>query len=94
LKPGERLRWIEIPLATRFIVAGIRTSAVINIGTATLAAFIGAGGLGERIVTGLALNSTGIVLSGAIPAAVLAIVTEILFEQVEKRATSRGGEST
>jgi osmoprotectant transport system permease protein len=65
------------------IIGGIRTAAVINIGTATLAAFIGAGGLGEFIVTGLALNQTSLILMGAIPAAVLAIVTELLFEYIE-----------
>jgi osmoprotectant transport system permease protein len=57
---------------------------VITIGTATLAAFIGAGGLGEFIVTGLALNNTQLILQGAIPAAVLAIIVEFLFELVEK----------
>ena len=86
----QRLFHVELPLATRFILAGVRTGTVINIGTATLAAFIGAGGLGERIVTGLALNDTRIVLSGAIPAALLAIVAEILFEGMERRMTPRG----
>lgn len=65
------------------ILTGIRTAAVITIGTATLAAFIGAGGLGEFIVTGLALNNTTLILSGAIPAAILAIVVELIFELVE-----------
>ena len=64
---------------------------MINIGTATLAAFIGAGGLGERIVTGLALNDTGIVLSGAVPAAALAVLTEIVFEGMEMRVRGRSG---
>jgi osmoprotectant transport system permease protein len=80
----QRLRYIEIPLAMPTIFAGIKTAAVINIGTATLAAFIGAGGLGEFIVTGLALNNTAMILKGAIPAALLAIVVEFLFELVEK----------
>ena len=66
------------------IFAGIKTAAVINIGTATLAAFIGAGGLGEFIVTGLALNNTTMILRGAIPAALLAIIVEFLFEVAEK----------
>ena len=66
------------------MLAGIRTAAVISIGTATLAAFIGAGGLGEPIVTGLALNDVSLILQGAIPAAMLAIVTELLFEIVER----------
>jgi osmoprotectant transport system permease protein len=65
------------------IFAGIKTAAVINIGTATLAAFIGAGGLGEFIVTGLALNDTGLILRGAVPAAILAVAVEFLFEMVE-----------
>jgi osmoprotectant transport system permease protein len=68
------------------ILAGIRTAAVISIGTATLAAFIGAGGLGEPIVTGLALNDTNLILQGAIPAACLAIIVELLFEGVERLA--------
>ncbi len=80
----QRLRFVELPLAMPPILAGIRTAAVITIGTATLAAFIGAGGLGEFIVTGLALNSTQLILQGAIPAAVLAIVVEFLFELLEK----------
>lgn len=79
----QRLRHIEIPLATPTILAGLRTAAVINIGTATLAAFIGAGGLGEPIVTGLALNNTALILEGAIPAAILAILTELVFEAIE-----------
>lgn len=79
----HRLRYVELPLATPMIIAGVRTAAVINIGTATLAAFVGAGGLGEFIVTGLALNQTTLILMGAIPAAALAIATELLFECVE-----------
>lgn len=80
----ERLRFVLIPLAMPSVFAGIRTSAVICIGTATLAAFIGAGGLGDPIVTGLALNNTGLILQGAIPAALLAIATELIFEGLER----------
>jgi osmoprotectant transport system permease protein len=80
----QRLRYVELPLAMPAIFGGIKTAAVINIGTATLAAFIGAGGLGEFIVTGLALNNTGLILRGAIPAALLAVLTEFLFELIEK----------
>ena len=80
----QKLRFVELPLAIPTILAGIRTAAVINIGTATLAAFIGAGGLGEPIVTGLALNDPRLILQGAIPAALLAILVEVLFEIVEK----------
>jgi osmoprotectant transport system permease protein len=84
LSTWQRLRYVELPLAVPTIIAGIKTAAVINIGTATLAAFIGAGGLGEFIVTGLALNDTGLILKGAIPAALLAIVVEFLFEILER----------
>jgi len=80
----QKLRYVELPLAVPTIIAGIRTAAVINIGTATLAAFIGAGGLGEFIVTGLALNNTKLILMGAVPAAILAILTEIFFEIIER----------
>ena len=76
---------IELPLAMPMILAGIRTAAVICIGTATLAAFIGAGGLGEPIITGLSLNDNQLILEGAIPAALLAIVVEWLFEGLERR---------
>ena len=80
----EVLWLIRLPLALPFIVAGVRTAAVINIGLATIAAFIGAGGLGEPIVTGLALNDVNKILQGAVPAALLAIVVELIFERLEK----------
>jgi osmoprotectant transport system permease protein len=85
----QRLRYVELPLSIPSILTGIRTAAVINVGTATLAAFIGAGGLGEFIVTGLALNNTTLILQGAIPAAILAVVIELIFELVEKRVVPR-----
>lgn len=84
LTPTQQLRYVLIPLAMPNILAGVKTAAVISIGTATLAAFIGAGGLGEPIVTGLALNDTRLILQGAIPAACLAIVVELLFEALER----------
>ena len=84
LTRAQQLKYVLIPLAMPNILAGVRTAAVISIGTATLAAFIGAGGLGEPIVTGLALNDTNLILQGAIPAACLAIVVELLFEGVER----------
>ncbi len=84
LTAGQRLRHVELPLAAPTILAGIRTAAVISIGTATLAAFIGAGGLGEPIVTGLTLNDSGLILEGAIPAAILAILVELGFEGLER----------
>lgn len=84
LTSWQKLRYVEIPMAMPSIFAGIKTAAVINIGTATLAAFIGAGGLGEFIVTGLALNDTSLILKGAIPAALLAILVEFIFEILEQ----------
>lgn len=80
----QELRYVLLPLAMPHMIAGIRTAAIICIGTATLAAFIGAGGLGEPIVTGLALNDTKLILQGAIPAALLAIVTELAFGAMER----------
>jgi osmoprotectant transport system permease protein len=84
LTPRQQLRYVLLPLALPNILAGIKTAAVISIGTATLAAFIGAGGLGEPIVTGLALNDSNLILQGALPAAALAIIVELLFELVER----------
>jgi len=81
----QQLRYVEFPLALPVLLTGIRTAAVITVGTATLAAFIGAGGLGEFIVTGLALNDSTLILRGAVPAALLAIVIELLFEWIERR---------
>jgi osmoprotectant transport system permease protein len=85
----EQLRFVYLPLALPHLLAGLRIAAVVSIGTATLAAFIGAGGLGEPIVTGLALNDTGLILQGALPAAALAIVTELLFELIERACVPR-----
>jgi len=84
LTQAQRLRAVYLPLALPHVLAGIRIAAVVSIGTATLAAFIGAGGLGEPIVTGLALNDTSLILQGAIPAAALAIAVELLFEALER----------
>ncbi len=85
LEPRDRLRLIEIPLALPSILAGVKTSAVINVGTATIAAFIGAGGYGERIASGLALNDNVTLLAGAIPAAALALLIQGAFEIAERR---------
>ena len=85
LASADRLRHIELPLAWPTILAGIKISAVINVGMATIAAFVGAGGLGERIVQGLAVNDTTLLVAGAIPAAVLAIVVQWGFEVLERR---------
>ncbi len=89
LTAWQRLRYIELPLAAPTILVGIKTAAVINIGTATLAAFIGAGGLGEPIVTGLALNDPGLILQGAVPAALLAVLTELAFELLQRVVVPR-----
>jgi osmoprotectant transport system permease protein len=75
---------VELPLASRTILAGIKTSAVINVGTATIAAFIGAGGYGERIASGLALNDNATLLAGAIPAAVLALLVQFGFDVLDR----------
>jgi osmoprotectant transport system permease protein len=80
----QLLAHIELPLAAATIMAGIKTSAVINVGTATIAAFIGAGGFGERIVQGLALNDHAVLLAGALPAAALALLVHGLFEAAER----------
>jgi osmoprotectant transport system permease protein len=90
MQEGTILRRIELPLAAPTIMAGIKTSAVINVGTATIAAFIGAGGYGERIVTGLALNDHAMLLAGAIPAAVLALLIEGGFRVADRWAVPEG----
>jgi osmoprotectant transport system permease protein len=94
LVPGQILRFVELPLAAPTILAGVKTSAVINVGTATIAAFIGAGGFGERIAQGLALNDHTLLIAGALPAAVLALGVHAIFELAEhvfaKRAMGTG----
>jgi osmoprotectant transport system permease protein len=90
LPPRERLVRIELPLALRSILAGIKTAAVINVGTATLGAWIGAGGYGQPIVTGIRLDDLGLILEGAVPAAILALLVQGVFEIVERVLTPRG----
>jgi osmoprotectant transport system permease protein len=85
MTPLQRLLQVRLPLAAPVIMAGVRTAAVITVGAATLAAFIGAGGLGEPIVTGLALADRQMVLSGALPAAALALVVDGMLALVERR---------
>lgn len=85
----QLMRLVELPLAMSGMLAGIRTAAVINVGTATVAAFIGAGGYGERIVAGLAVNDHHLLLAGAIPAAVLALVLEWGFRWLDRRLLRR-----
>ncbi len=90
LPPAARLRLVELPIASRNILAGIKTSAVINVGTATLGGLIGAGGYGDRIFTGLRLDSVPITLEGAIPAAILALLVQGVFELAERRLVPLG----
>lgn len=80
----RRLAWIELPLASLPIMSGIKTSAVLTVGTATLAAFIGGGGYGTLIVTGLALNDVRTILRGAIPSALLALAIHAAFEALDR----------
>jgi osmoprotectant transport system permease protein len=90
LPAGARLRLVELPLASPSILAGIKTSAVINVGTATLGALIGAGGYGQPILTGIRLDDHGLILQGAIPAAVLALFAQWLFDLAERKLVPRG----
>src|SRR2546429_7934463 len=82
----QRLAWIELPRASVTIMAGIKTSAVLTVGTATLAAFIGGGGYGALIVRGLALDDTATILAGAAPAAGMALVFHALLELPDRLA--------
>jgi osmoprotectant transport system permease protein len=90
LTPRARLWLVELPLASRSILSGIKTSAVINVGTATIGALIGAGGYGEPILTGIRRDELGLILQGAIPAAVLAILVQLLFDSLERVVVPRG----
>ena len=90
MTPRQILRFVRLPLAAPVIMAGVRTAAVISVGTATLAAFIGAGGLGDPIVAGLALSDTRMILSGALPAALLALLVDWLLGRVERRLAPAG----
>jgi len=90
LSPRARLWQIYLPMASRSILAGIKTSAVINVGTATLAALIGAGGLGEPILSGLNLNDHATILQGAIPAAILALLVQYMFDLLDRVLIPKG----
>ena len=90
LSPITRLWEIYLPMASRSILSGIKTSAVINVGTATLAALIGAGGLGEPILSGLNLNDHVTILQGAIPAALLALVVQWFFDLLDRVLIPKG----
>lgn len=90
MTPFQLLAQVRLPLAAPVIMAGIRTAAVLNVGTATLAAFIGAGGLGDPIVSGLALADSRMILSGAIPAAFLAVLVDGGLALAERVVRPRG----
>jgi osmoprotectant transport system permease protein len=90
LEPAARMRKIYLPIASRSILGGIKTSAVINVGTATLAALIGAGGLGEPILSGLNLNDHATILQGAVPAAVLALLVQWFFDLLDRVLIPKG----
>lgn len=87
---GQLLRRIRLPLAAPVVMAGVRTAAVINVGTATLAAFVGAGGLGDPIVAGLALSDPVMILSGAVPAAAMALAVDWGLSKAEARVAPKG----
>ncbi len=91
MTPAQRMRLVQLPIAMPTLMAGVRTATTIAIGTATIAAFIGAGGFGERIVTGLALNDRQLLLAGALPAAALALLSELLFEAIDRLLLRRPG---
>lgn len=90
LKPVSQLLQIRLPMASPSILAGIKTSAVINVGTATLAALVGAGGLGDPILTGLSLNDRSLIMQGAFPAAALALVVQAGFDVLERFVVPKG----
>jgi osmoprotectant transport system permease protein len=90
LSPRFRLWHIELPLASPAILAGVKTAAVLNVGFATLGALVGANGYGQPILTGIRLNNMSLILQGAIPAACLAILLQLVFELLEQRAVPAG----
>ncbi len=90
LGPRSQLTKVYLPMASRSILAGVKTSTIINIGTATLAGFIGAGGYGELIFSGISLNATGVILQGAVPAALLALLSQFLFDFLDRVVIPRG----
>ena len=90
MTPGERLRLVEVPLALPVILGGVRIAMVVAVGTATIAAAIGAGGLGTYVFRGLATLDTRLVLAGAIPAAVLAVAADGLLARVERSRRPAG----
>lgn len=90
LPPSARLRLVDLPLASPSILSGIKTAAVINVGTATIGALIGAGGFGQPILTGIRLDNIGLILQGAVPAAVMAIAVQSGFDLLERFVIPKG----
>jgi osmoprotectant transport system permease protein len=90
LSRGAILRRVQLPLASPMILAGIKSAAVINVGTATLGALIGAGGFGQPIFTGIRLDDVGLILQGAVPASLLALAVQGVFEIVERFVVPKG----
>ncbi len=90
LKPGARLRLVDMPMASRSILAGIKTSAVIIVGFATIGAFIGAGGYGQPILTGIRLDDMSLIMEGAVPAALMALAVQGLFDLSERVLVPKG----
>ncbi len=90
MKKSQILTMVEIPLALPVIMGGIRISTVINIGTATIAALIGAGGLGDFIFKGISMNSNNMILTGAVPTALLAIGVDFILGKIEKALVPKG----
>nr|WP_153867048.1 MULTISPECIES: glycine betaine ABC transporter substrate-binding protein [Myxococcaceae] len=90
LPPRTQLWRVELPLASRSVLAGVKTAAIINVGTATLGALVGAGGYGQPILSGIRLANTALLLEGAVPAALLALSVHALFEGAERLLVPRG----
>jgi osmoprotectant transport system permease protein len=90
LPQRTRLWRVELPLALGTLLAGIKTAAVINVGTATLGALIGAGGYGQPILTGIRLDDIGLILEGAVPAALLALLVQAALDAAQRLLTPRG----
>ncbi len=94
LPPGARMRRIDLPLASGAILAGIKTSAVIDVGTATLGALVGAGGYGQPILAGIRLDDTRMILEGALPAALMALAVQGAFDGIERLWHPRARQNT
>jgi osmoprotectant transport system permease protein len=89
MTPRQKLRWVELPLAMPVILAGVRIATVVSVGVATIAAAIGAGGLGELIFRGVSMVDNRLILAGAIPAAILAIIADLGLGRIERLAEAR-----